>query len=103
MAHLLRMLRASARRSPSLSRAFSSSSSLSLSDISSSTPFEEEKMPAYGLGLFYPVRIGQVFRERYQVVRKLGYGANSTVWLCRDLWCVKCRVLGQRQILTFLV
>ena len=48
--------------------------------------FEEESMPAYDLGLFYPVRIGEVFQKRYQVLRKMGYGANSTVWMCRDLW-----------------
>lgn len=35
--------------------------------------------------MFYPVRIGEVFRERYQVVAKLGWGAHSTIWLCHDL------------------
>ena len=34
---------------------------------------------------FYPVRIGQVFESRYQVVSKMGYGSTSTVWLGRDL------------------
>ncbi|EZF36125.1 serine/threonine-protein kinase [Trichophyton mentagrophytes] len=47
--------------------------------------FEEEYMPGYEKGLFYPVQIGQVFSSRYQVLSKLGYGANSTVWFCRDL------------------
>ena len=46
---------------------------------------EEEHMPAYEKGLFYPVQIGQVFNARYQILSKLGYGANSTVWFCRDL------------------
>jgi serine/threonine-protein kinase SRPK3 len=46
---------------------------------------EEENMPAYERGLFYPVRIGDVFKARYQVLSKLGFGANSTVWFCRDL------------------
>merc|ERR1712098_895951 len=27
----------------------------------------------------------KVLKDRYQVVAKLGYGASSTVWLCRDL------------------
>ncbi|KAM4054498.1 kinase [Hirsutella rhossiliensis] len=31
------------------------------------------------------VRIGEVIRDRYQVVAKLGYGMTSTVWLSRDL------------------
>lgn len=46
---------------------------------------EEEKMPAYEKGLFYPVTLGDVFNARYQVLGKLGFGANSTVWFCRDL------------------
>lgn len=46
---------------------------------------EEEHMPAYEKGLFYPVHIGQIFNARYQILSKLGYGANSTVWFCRDL------------------
>ena len=46
---------------------------------------EEETLPMYNSQAFYPVRIGQVFQSRYQVVGKLGYGAYSTVWLCRDL------------------
>ena len=44
---------------------------------------EEETMPTHGL--YYPVRIGEVFKSRYEVLSKLGYGANSTVWFCRDL------------------
>lgn len=46
---------------------------------------EEEKLAWYKPAHFYPVRLGEVFNSRYQVVGKLGYGAYSTVWLCRDL------------------
>ncbi|KAI1977516.1 hypothetical protein LOZ53_001539 [Ophidiomyces ophidiicola] len=46
---------------------------------------EEEELPSYVPGNFYPVTIGEVFVERYQVVAKLGFGMSSTVWLCRDL------------------
>lgn len=46
---------------------------------------EEEKMPAYSKGLFYPVKIGDVYSSKYRVLSKLGFGANSTVWFCRDL------------------
>ncbi|CAG7916448.1 unnamed protein product [Penicillium olsonii] len=35
---------------------------------------------------FYPVYIGEVFNHRYQVLGKLGYGSNATVWLGRDLF-----------------
>ncbi|RMX98209.1 hypothetical protein D0868_10218 [Hortaea werneckii] len=48
-------------------------------------PFEEERLPWYRADQFYPVDIGETFNSRYKVVGKLGYGAYSTVWLCRDL------------------
>jgi hypothetical protein len=47
--------------------------------------FEEERLVGYKAGKFYPVRLGEVFEPRYQVVAKLGFGTASTVWLCRDL------------------
>ena len=53
--------------------------------LDSTKKIEEEQMPAYERGLYYPVRLGDVFHSRYQVINKLGFGANSTVWFCRDL------------------
>ncbi|KAJ5551643.1 hypothetical protein N7535_000412 [Penicillium sp. DV-2018c] len=50
-----------------------------------SLKIEEESIPNYEPGNFYPVRIGEVFNRRYQVAGKLGYGSSATVWLCRDL------------------
>ncbi|KAJ4523061.1 hypothetical protein HRR75_001459 [Exophiala dermatitidis] len=47
--------------------------------------YEEEGIPGYKAERFYPVRLGEVFESRYQVVAKLGFGTVSTVWLCRDL------------------
>lgn len=47
--------------------------------------FEEERQAWYTPAQFYSVCIGEIFNARYQVVGKLGYGAYSTVWLCRDL------------------
>lgn len=46
---------------------------------------EEETAPQYKAEKFYPVRLGEVFCSRYQVVAKLGFGTSSTIWLCRDL------------------
>ncbi|XP_018429779.1 PREDICTED: SRSF protein kinase 3-like [Nanorana parkeri] len=40
---------------------------------------------AYCTGGYYPVKIGDLFNGRYHVVRKLGWGHFSTVWLCWDL------------------
>lgn len=48
-------------------------------------PFEEECLPDYEIEQFYPVNIGNNINSRYHVIGKLGYGANSTVWFCRDL------------------
>lgn len=53
--------------------------------IDNSYRIEEETWEWYTPDEFYPVRIGQVFKSKYQVVGKLGYGAYATVWLCRDL------------------
>ncbi|RMY84617.1 hypothetical protein D0864_07513 [Hortaea werneckii] len=47
--------------------------------------FEEERLPWYRADQFYPGHIGETLISRYKVVGKLGYGAYSTVWLCRDI------------------
>jgi serine/threonine-protein kinase SRPK3 len=49
---------------------------------------EEETLPEYNPELFYPVRLGEVFNGRFQVVAKLGYGSSSIIWLARDLQLV---------------
>ncbi|PMD18730.1 protein kinase [Hyaloscypha hepaticicola] len=46
---------------------------------------EEEDLPSYVPEDYYSVYMGEVFGSRYKVVTKLGFGVNSTVWLCRDL------------------
>ncbi|KAL3605186.1 hypothetical protein FPOAC2_00128 [Fusarium poae] len=53
--------------------------------IPASDKLEEETLPDYLPARYYPVRIGEVFVDRYQVVGKLGFGASSTVWLANDL------------------
>ncbi|KAF9003004.1 kinase-like domain-containing protein [Cyathus striatus] len=53
--------------------------------VDGSVPLEEENWEWYTPGLYYPVRIGQIFRSQYQVLGKLGYGSQSTAWLCHDL------------------
>ncbi|PIL26871.1 hypothetical protein GSI_11051 [Ganoderma sinense ZZ0214-1] len=60
-------------------------STATFQQLDPSQPIEEETVPFYDPTAFYPVRIGEVFQSRYQVVGKLGYGAYSTVWLCHDL------------------
>lgn len=46
---------------------------------------EEETVPDYKAERFYPVHLGDVFKSRYRVTAKLGFGTASTIWLCRDL------------------
>lgn len=72
----------SARIAPLLPRTFPTSG---FKTIEPSIKVEEESLSFYDPRLFYPVRLGEVFQERYQVVAKLGYGGHSTIWLCHDL------------------
>ena len=50
--------------------------------INDAEKLEEENWDWYKPGLFYPVRIGEVFQSRYQVLGKLGCGSRSIAWLC---------------------
>lgn len=46
---------------------------------------EQENRDDYCKGGYHPVKIGDLFLNRYHVTRKLGWGHFSTVWLCWDL------------------
>ncbi|XP_034068283.1 SRSF protein kinase 3-like [Gymnodraco acuticeps] len=46
---------------------------------------QQENPEDYGIGGYYHVEIGDIFVDRYQVVKKLGWGHFSTVWLCWDM------------------
>ena len=43
---------------------------------------EQEDVADYCKGGYHPVRIGDLYNQRYHVLRKLGWGHFSTVWLC---------------------
>ena len=44
---------------------------------------EDQEVPEdYCVGGYHPVNIGDVFNQHYYVIRKLGWGYFSTVWLC---------------------
>lgn len=55
---------------------------------------QHEKQEDYRLGGYHPVRLGDVMNERYRVIRKLGYGQYSTVWLVEDNRFVPPSLLG---------
>uniref|UniRef100_A0A665VVT4 non-specific serine/threonine protein kinase n=1 Tax=Echeneis naucrates TaxID=173247 RepID=A0A665VVT4_ECHNA len=65
---------------------------------------EQQENPAdYGIGGYYLVEIGEIFVDRYQVVKKLGWGHFSTVWLCWDMVkgrFVALKVVKSAQIFT---
>lgn len=44
----------------------------------------EEDRSRYVPGGYHPVYLNETFKNRYQVVQKLGYGLYSTVWLAKD-------------------
>ncbi len=44
-----------------------------------------ELLPSDQADDFYPMKMGQAIRDKYQVVAKPGFGTGSTVWLARDL------------------
>jgi len=54
-------------------------------EILGSDDDEQEDPHDYCKGGYHPVKIGDLFHNRYHVVRKLGWGHFSTVWLCWDL------------------
>ena len=55
------------------------------SEAENSSDNEEQEDPKdYCKGGYHPVNIGDVYHGRYSVIRKLGWGHFSTVWLCWD-------------------
>lgn len=46
---------------------------------------EQEDVSQYRRGGYMPIHLGEILHSRYRVVRKIGWGHFSTVWLCRDL------------------
>lgn len=63
-------------------------------EILGSDDDEQEDPADYGKGGYHPVKIGDLFNARYHVIRKLGWGHFSTVWLCWDQRYVVCSGLG---------
>lgn len=71
--------------SASQSASFGGPSSHTASDTGSVATEDEEDLEDYCKGGYHPVHVGDTFSEgRYLIVRKLGWGHFSTVWLAKD-------------------
>lgn len=46
---------------------------------------EEQFQDSFNAGHYYPVKIGDIYAQKYQILGKLGFGTTSTVWLARHL------------------
>lgn len=46
---------------------------------------ENEDAADYCAGGYHPVSVGEIYAQRYKVIKKLGWGHFSTVWLASDL------------------
>ena len=67
-----------------LSPSGSDSSSLSGEEQTENTA-DEEDSEDYCKGGYHPVQVGEEYKDgKYTIVRKLGWGHFSTVWLSRD-------------------
>ena len=47
-------------------------------------PGNTEWIEDYVVGGYHPVHLGDVFKKRYRILRKLGNGRFATVWLAKD-------------------
>eukprot|EP00559_Dactyliosolen_fragilissimus_P002646 CAMPEP_0184868374 /NCGR_PEP_ID=MMETSP0580-20130426/30238_1 /TAXON_ID=1118495 /ORGANISM="Dactyliosolen fragilissimus" /LENGTH=1248 /DNA_ID=CAMNT_0027369225 /DNA_START=635 /DNA_END=4381 /DNA_ORIENTATION=+ len=45
---------------------------------------EDEGTDGYKVGGYHPVQIGEVYNQRYVIIKKLGWGHFSTVWMVKD-------------------
>lgn len=48
------------------------------------TDDEDEGADGYRPGGYHPVKVGEVYNQRYVVIKKLGWGHFSTVWMIKD-------------------
>ncbi|KAL9051163.1 MAG: hypothetical protein Q9162_006190 [Coniocarpon cinnabarinum] len=46
---------------------------------------EFELFECYRPGGLHPVHLGEIYKARYEIVYKLGWGTHATIWMARDL------------------
>lgn len=52
---------------------------------SASSGSDNESIKEYTKDGYHPVHVGETFKNRYRVFKKLGWGAFSTVWFAHDM------------------
>ena len=67
-----------------LRKTFSPSSSKPSKQPDPLNEINEEPLSDYCDDGYHPTSIGDIFNGRYTVIRKLGWGVYSTVWLVKD-------------------
>ncbi|GAX09950.1 serine/threonine-protein kinase SRPK1 [Fistulifera solaris] len=50
---------------------------------------EDEGQDGYKPGGYHPVKVGEVYNQRYVIIKKLGWGHFSTVWMVKDRKALK--------------
>ena len=53
-------------------------------DLGNESSDSDEGEDGYKQGGYHPVNVGEVYHERYVILRKLGWGHFSTVWMVYD-------------------
>lgn len=46
---------------------------------------DEEVCPEYKCATFYPANPGEILAKKFQLLVKIGWGSQSTVWLARNI------------------
>ena len=58
------------------------------SDSSAISDPENEDPSEYCIGGYHPAKVGDILNAKYQLVKKLGWGNFSIVWLARYTNCI---------------
>ncbi|KAL0954424.1 hypothetical protein HGRIS_003410 [Hohenbuehelia grisea] len=53
----------------------------------------DEPLVRYKPGGYHPVAVGETYSNRYEVVKKIGWGVTSTVWLVHDTYVQRQSVM----------
>ena len=57
-------------------------------DLGNESSDSDEGEDGYKQGGYHPVNVGEVYHERYVILRKLGWGHFSTVWMVYDRYAI---------------